>query len=93
MFDSPVISRVPRPCVRKLNAQRMNTSTRFWKPTRYQRWMPSHKTQAMKPDTRKRGGSSAIARARPSVARLPLSLYLNGPAVPPRSLDLTERAA
>src|SRR6202011_5381607 len=44
----PVIRRAPRPCVAKLNIQRMNTITRFWKPTRYQRCTTTQVTQARK---------------------------------------------
>ena len=44
-----VISRAPRPCVAKLNDQRMRTRTRFWKPMRYQRWTTSQVIQATKP--------------------------------------------
>src|SRR5919197_572453 len=71
-----VISRAPRPCVAKLNNQRMNTRSRFWKPTRYQRWTTSQVTHAMKPLSFS-PLMSATAAARPMVARLPLSWYLN----------------
>ena len=59
-----MISRAPRPCVTKLNDQRMKTSRRFWKPTRYQRWTTSHVIQARKPlslqalDVGDRGGAA-----------------------------------
>ena len=64
--------RVPRPRVKKLNDQRMKTSRRFWKPIRYQRWTTSHVIQAGNPLSRMTW-RSATARARPIVARLPLS--------------------
>ena len=66
------MSRAPRPRVTKLNDQRMRTSSRFWKPTRYQRWTSSQVSQARKPLSR-RPLMSATAAARPIVARLPLS--------------------
>src|SRR6185437_10745583 len=59
-----VISRAPRPCVAKLTDQRMKTRTRFWKPTRYQRWTKSHVIQARKP-LRRSPLTSATAAARP----------------------------
>ena len=45
-------SRAPRPRVTKLNDQRMSTSSRFWKPIRYQRCTTSQVTQAKKPLSR-----------------------------------------
>ena len=41
-----VIRRAPRPCVAKLKAQLEHTSSRFWKPIRYQRWTTSQVSQA-----------------------------------------------
>ena len=46
------IRRAPRPRVRKLNDQRTKTSSRFWKPIRYQRWTKSQVSQAGKPLSR-----------------------------------------
>ena len=43
------MTRPPRPRVKKLKAQRIRTSSRFWKPIRYQRWTTSQVTQAGKP--------------------------------------------
>jgi hypothetical protein len=43
------MSLAPRPRVAKLNDQRMRTSSRFWKPIRYQRWTVSQVAQAGKP--------------------------------------------
>ena len=67
-----VMSRAPRPCVAKLNDQRMRTSSRFWKPIRYQRWTTSQAAQAGEPLSRT-PLTSATAAPRPIVARLPLS--------------------
>ncbi len=68
----PVISRAPRPRVQKLNAQRISTRMRFWKPIRYQRWTNSQVIQAISPLSL-RPLTSATAEARPMVARFPLS--------------------
>jgi hypothetical protein len=46
------ITRPPRPWVKKLNAQRISTRRRFWKPIRYQRWTTTQVTQAGKPLSR-----------------------------------------
>src|SRR5581483_1312829 len=66
------MTRAPRPCVAKLNAQRTSTTRRFWKPIRYARCTPSQSAHARKP-LRRSGPSSPTARSRPMVARLPLS--------------------
>ena len=58
--DSPVMSRVPRPWVRKLPAQRTTTTIRFAKPIRYAMWMPSQRAQA---------GIRSAARMAPSRRR------------------------
>jgi hypothetical protein len=71
VVDAAVMSRAPRPWVAKLNDQRMRTSSRFWKPIRYQRWTSSQVAQARKPLSRT-PLMSATAAARPIVARLPL---------------------
>ena len=68
------ITRAPRPRVTYANAQRVSTSRRFWKPTRYTMWMPSHSAHARKPLTRT-PLIEPTARARPIVASSPLSLY------------------
>src|ERR671926_1031407 len=73
----PEISRAPRPCVTKLNAHRMSTKIRFWKPIRYQRWTNTHMSHAGKPLSFS-PLTSATARARPMVARFPLSWYRKG---------------
>ena len=66
----PVMSRLPRPRVTNDQAQRMSTSTRFWKPMSQKMWIASQSSQAGTPVTRKRR-KSATARSRPIVASSP----------------------
>ena len=46
---TPVMSRVLRPCVMKVHAQRVTTTIRFANPIRYTMWIPSHSSQAVNP--------------------------------------------
>src|SRR6185369_10048802 len=56
----PVISREPRPWVKKLHAHRTTTTRRLAKPIRYTMWIPSHSDQAMNPLWRPNGPSQPM---------------------------------
>lgn len=71
-----MISRAPRRYDRYDQAQLNSTMIRFLKPIRYQMWMKSHASHAMKPCILM-PRASAIARERPMVAIEPLSKYEN----------------
>ena len=66
------MSRAPRWYERYDHIQFQRTTTRFRNPIKYQTWMKSHASHAMKPDIF-RPRASAIARERPIVAMDPLS--------------------
>ncbi len=71
---TPVMSRVLRPRVRKLNAQRVTTMIRFENPIRYAMWMTSHSSQAVKPPCCPNGpihGMSVTPDSRPMTATSP----------------------
>src|SRR5512143_3698869 len=75
--DVPVIRRVPRPWVMKLQAQRMSTTRRLEKPIRYRMWIPSQSAQAGKPLCRPNGPSQPMLvtpASRPITATSPRSL-------------------
>ncbi len=88
----PVMSRLLRPRVAKLHAQRTRTSSRFWKPMSQTMWMVSQSIQATNPVSRKRR-KSATARSRPIVASSPRSLKWKGSRVRPSSDAVMRRAA
>ena len=72
----PVISRVLRPWVRKLHAQRIITTIRFANPMRYAMWIPSQRAHATNPPCRPNGPSQPMfvtPDSRPMTATSPLS--------------------
>lgn len=71
------MSRAPRLYETYDHIQFNSTATRFLNPIRYQTWMKSHASHAMKPCSFS-PRASAMARERPMVAMEPLSKYEKG---------------